>query len=88
MGALGVPANMFRDIDYLKGTEDEVIDVECRCQNHLIIPSDYEEIVLTCPFCGQEIIMNGADATYSGKNWKFMTAEYHPMYEIIEFPKR
>jgi len=88
MGALGVPANMFWDIDYLKGNEEEVVDVECRCQHHLIIPSDYEEIILTCPFCGQEIIMHGSDAGYPGKNWKFMVSEYHPMYEIIEFPAK
>ena len=35
LSSLGVPANVFWDFDYVKGEEEDVIDVECRCRHHL-----------------------------------------------------
>ena len=84
----GIPANTFWDLSYIEGDEDELSDVECRCTCHLIVPSNYIGFTVTCPFCKQEIEMQGNKATYPEKKWRFLVKEYHPLCDIIDFPYR
>jgi len=78
LSRLGVPANYFWDFDYIAGEEEKVVDVECRCQHHLIVPNGEEELTVTCPFCKQEIEMEKGIAVYPGKGWRFMVEDYEP----------